>query len=241
MIVRPSKWMIEKGLFSKVILPDRRGEGLSTPLTKKLTINDHALDMKNLLDVLEIKEKVTAIGISYGGPIALTLANMDNRIDEVILISSSPSLKDVKGLSGFLYKHNLLAPLVKAFYKLNLGKDKFQYSNFENVYDLKSEKDITKLFTDAIRHTDKKMYQSLMLQNESTLDKDNSSIEKDMKINVPIYQVIGDKDEIWEVDLSPYAKRLPNVKRAIIPGANHKDCLLRAEEFYNALLRIYFE
>lgn len=35
MILRPAKWLIEQGFFNKVILPDRRGEGLSTPLTKK--------------------------------------------------------------------------------------------------------------------------------------------------------------------------------------------------------------
>lgn len=239
MIVRPSKWMMEKDLFSKVILPDRRGEGLSSPLTKKISIKEHAFDMKNLLDVLGIDEKITAIGISYGGPIALTLADIDNRIDEVILIASSPSLKDVKGFRGFLYKHNILEPIGRFFYKLYLGKDEPQYPNFENVYDLKSEKEIMKLFTNAIKHTDKKMYESLMLQNASTIDKENSSIDKDIKINTPIYQVIGEKDEIWETDLSEYKERFTDIKSSVILGANHKACLLRAEEFYNELFRIY--
>ncbi|KUO51171.1 MAG: hypothetical protein APF76_16910 [Desulfitibacter sp. BRH_c19] len=239
MLVRPSKWMIEKGLFNKVILPDRRGEGLSSPLTHKVTIKDHALDMKALLDVLDIKEKVTAIGISYGGPIALTLASHDQRVDEVILMASSPSLREVKGFKGYLYKHNLLEPIAKLFYKLNLGKKEIKYSNFEGVYDLESEKELIKLFTDAIKSTDKKMFESLILQNASTLDVDNSNIEQNIELKIPVYQVIGDKDEIWETDLNPYIERFPNIKNVIIPGANHKASLLRASEFYEALLRIY--
>jgi len=239
MLLRPAKWMIEKGLFSKVILPDRRGEGLSSPLTEKLTIKDHALDMKSLLDVIGLKDKITAIGLSYGGPIALTLADIDNRINEVILMASSPSLERVKGFRGFLYKHNILEPIVKFFYKLNLGKEEPRYPNFENVYDLESEKEIMKLFTDVIKHTDKNMYKSLILQNTSTLDRSNSSIAKDIALNIPIYQVIGERDEIWEVDVSSYKDRFPNLISTKIPGGNHKGCLLRASEFYEALLNIY--
>jgi len=239
MLLRPAKWMIEKGLFSRVILPDRRGEGFSSPLTKKLTIKDHAVDMKNLLDALGIEEKVTALGLSYGGAIALTLASLDNRIDEVILMASSPSLEEVKGFRGFLYKHNVLEPIVKIFYKLYLGKKELRYPSFENVYDLKNEKDIMKLFTDAMKHTDQKMYESLMLQNASTLDKNNSSITKDITLNIPIYQVIGEQDEIWETNISSYKSRFPKLNSIRIPGANHKGCLLRASEFYEALLNIY--
>lgn len=239
MLLRPAKWMVEKGMFSKVILPDRRGEGLSTPLTKKLTIKDHALDMKHLLDVLGIEEKVTALGLSYGGPIALTLANLDHRIDEVILMASSPSLEEAKGLNGFLYKHNLLEPMIKVFYKLNLGKEKQKYPDFEAVYDLKSEKEIMKMFVKAMKVTDKKMYESLMFQNASTLDKENSSISQNITLSIPIYQVIGDRDEIWETDLFPYKERFPNITSAKITGANHKGSLLRASEFYEALLNIY--
>jgi len=241
MLLRPAKWMIEKELFSKVILPDRRGEGFSTPLTKKITIHDHAMDMKSLLDTLGIEGKVTAIGLSYGGPIALTLASIDSRIDEVILMASSPSLNDVKGFRGFLYKYNILEPLVKIFYKLYLGKEEPEYPDFKNIYDLKSERDTEKLFIEAIKRTDKSMYKSLMLQNASTLDKDNSSISKDISLNIPIYQVIGEKDEIWETNLSSYKKRFSNIKSTIIPEASHKGCLLRAEEFYTALIKIYLE
>ena len=102
MIQRPAKWLIQQGFFNKIILPDRRGEGLSTPLTKKLSIKDHAKDMKALLNTLDIYENITVIGISYGGPIAIELASIDSRVEEIILMASSPSLREVKGIQGFL-------------------------------------------------------------------------------------------------------------------------------------------
>lgn len=239
MLLRPTKWLIEKGLFSKVILPDRRGEGFSTPLTSKLTIQDHAKDMKELLDKLSVSEKITAIGLSYGGPIALELAGMDSRIDEVILMASSASLKNVKGLRGFLYKSNLLEKITRVVYTKTLGKLPAEYPNFENVYDLKSDKELTKYFLEAIKRTDRGMLESFMLQNASTLDKANSAISPHIKLNIPVYQIIGSKDEIWETDMSQYRNRFTKIKSSMVSGEPHKGVILRAERFYEALLKLY--
>jgi len=239
MLLRPGKWLIEQGLFNKVILPDRRGEGLSTALKEKLKLKDHAKDMKGLLDTLGITEKITAIGISYGGPIALELAGMDDRIDEVILMASSPSLKEVKGLQGFLYRHGLLEKITKSFYKKNLGKLPMEYPDFEGVYDLRSNRELTKYFVDAMKKTDPAQMESLMLQNASTLDKENNGIGNAFTLNLPIYQVIGTKDEIWETNLKDYQDRFPNIKSFLIPREKHKGVILNAAPFYEGLKTIY--
>ncbi len=239
MLLRPAKWLIEQGLFTKVILPDRRGEGLSTPLTQKLTIQDHAKDMKALLDKLNLQEKITVIGISYGGPIAIELAGMDPRADEIILMASSPSLKKVKGIQGFLYRTNLLEKITKSFYKKNLGRFSSEYPSFEKVYDLKNNNELTKFFIKAINHTDKQMQESMMLQNASTLDQNNSAISPDIKLDIPIYQIIGSKDEIWETDITEYKNRFTNIKNCIIEGEGHKGVILNAGIFYEALKNIY--
>lgn len=238
MLLRPAKWMIEHELFSKVILPDRRGEGLSSPLREKLTIKDHAKDMKLLLDNLNVDGPITAIGLSYGGPIAIELAAMDSRINEVILMASSLTLKDVKGFRGFLYKHDLLTPIVKRYYKRNLGKYDYKYSDFESVYDLKTEKELMVFFTEEIKHTDKKMLESLLLQNASTLDQENNGVGSEIELDIPIYQVIGSQDEIWETNLETYRERFPNIKSTIIENENHKGVILNAHKFYEGLLSI---
>ena len=239
MLLRPAKWLIEQGLFAKVILPDRRGEGLSTPLTQKLAIRDHSMDMKALLDTLGIDEKITAIGISYGGPIAIELAGLDPRVDEIILMASSPSLKAVKGIQGFLYRSNLLEKITRYFYKKNLGKLPPEYPGFEKVYDLKDSKELTKYFVNAIKHTDSKLLESLMLQNASTLDHNNSAVSPDTKLDIPIFQVIGSKDEIWENNMDDYKNQFTNLKSFIVEGENHKGVILNAESFYAGLKNIY--
>jgi pimeloyl-ACP methyl ester carboxylesterase len=239
MLLRPAKWLIQQGLFSRVILPDRRGEGLSTPLTQKLTIQDHSKDMKALLNTLNINEKITAIGISYGGPIAIELAGLDSRVDEVILMASSPSLRNVKGIQGFLYKTNLLETITKSFYKKNLGKLPTEYPNFENVYDLTNNKELTKHFIEAIKHTDSNLLESLMLQNASTLDKNNSTVSRNTKLDIPIYQIIGSIDEIWETNISEYRNQFTNLKEFIVEGKKHKDVILNADLFYEGLNKIY--
>lgn len=239
MLLRPAKWMISKGLFGTIILPDKRGEGKSSTLSKQISIKDHAQDMKELLDNLSIKDKITAMGISYGGPTALTLADIDERIDEVVLFASSPSLKSAKGITGFLNKHNLLEPIVKSFYTKNVGKNSPEYANLDRIYDISDKKQLNKIFLDAIKSTEKSRLESLLIQNSATLDPSNSSIEEDIKMDIPVYQVIGDKDEIWETDLSEYSKRLSNIKSIKVKKADHKSSLLRAGEFYEQFLKLY--
>lgn len=239
MLLRPAKWLIEQELFSKVILPDRRGEGLSSPLVQIFSIKEHAMDMKILLDTLEINEKITAMGISYGGPIAIELSGLDSRVDEVILVASSPSLKEVKGVQGFLYRTKLLDKIIRNFYKKNLGRFPVEYPDFESVYDLKDSKELTKFFTKAIKKTDSKMLESLMFQNISTLNPTNSAVCPDTKLDIPFFQIIGSKDEIWETNLNDYKNQFPKIKTFIVEGQNHKGVLLNAELFYEGLKEIY--
>lgn len=239
MLLRPAKWLIEQGMFAKVILPDRRGEGLSTPLTQPLSLKDHAQDMQALLNTLAIDGNISTAGISYGGPIALELAALDNRVAEVILMASSPSLRGAQGVQGFLYRRGWLDKIVRNFYKKNLGKLPAAYPDFEPVYDLKSNRELTQFFTRAIQQTDRRMMESLMFQNASTLDPANSAVSSDLKLDIPLFQVIGSKDEIWETDLRAYKDQFPNITSFLVEGEDHKGVILRAEVFYEGLQQIY--
>lgn len=235
-VLRPSYWMLEKGIFSKIIMPDRRGAGNSSPIDKVMTYADNAWDMKKLLDRMSINEKITVIGISYGGPIALTLAGMDSRVERVILIASSPSLKPANGFIGFLYRKGLLDKLVKGVYKKTIGKLESQYADFDKSYEAKGDGDLKKIFLEAIKHMPKDRLDSLLMENASTCSLDNQAISKDIKISVPVYRVIGTKDETWEVDLGDtYKNQISDIKSSYIKDAAHKDVFFRAQEFYEAL------
>ncbi|MCX7771800.1 MAG: alpha/beta hydrolase [Clostridia bacterium] len=237
---RPARWLIQEGLFHEIILPDRRGAARSAPLDKLMTYEDNAKDLKELLDAMRIQNKITAIGISYGGPIALTLAALDPRIEEVILVASSPSLKPATGLVGFLYRKKLLDKIVAKVYKRLVGKKDAQYPSFDAAYDAKNVGDLKKIFAEAIMKTPKERFDSLLYENASTCDLNNQAISGSIILHTPIYRVIGTKDETWEVDLKDsYQGRLTQIKTSYIEGASHKDVFFRAEEFYQALKTLY--
>jgi pimeloyl-ACP methyl ester carboxylesterase len=235
-VSRPSYWLLNQGYFTKIIMPDRRGAANSSPITARMTYEDNARDMKQLLDNMGVTGKITAIGISYGGPIALTLAAIDERVEQVILVASSPSLKPAKGIVGLLYRKGLLEKMVKSIYSKQIGKLCEQYPDFDNAYDAKSITELKKIFMMAIQHTSKNRLQSLLLENASTCDSMNACIDKRLKINVPVLRVIGTKDETWEVELGDrYKDQIPNMETTYIQGAGHKDVFFRASDFYNAL------
>lgn len=238
-VYRPSCWLINRGAFSSVILPDRRGAGRSSPITSVMTYEENALDMRGLLDAMGISGKVTAIGVSYGGPIALTLAAIDSRVDEVMLVASSPSLRPARGLAGFLYRRGLLERLVKSVYSKSIGTMETAYPDFDGAYDASGVSGLKKLFMDAIRRIDRSRLNSLLLENASTCALQNAAVDARLHVGVPVYRVIGTRDETWEVDTaSRYDGQIPLMKSAYIPGAGHKDVFFRAEAFYTALCEL---
>lgn len=79
----------------------------------------------------------------------------------------------------------------------------------------------------------------LMYQNASTLDPNNSAVSSDIKLDIPMYQIIGSKDEIWETNIDEYRNNFTNLKQFIVKDANHKDVLLQAGIFYEGLNSIY--
>ena len=93
-------------------------------------------------------------------------------------------------------------------------------------------------FTEEIKQTDTKMMESLLLQNASTLDQKNNGVDSENELNIPIYQVIGGNDEIWETNLEGYKDRFPNIKSKIIENENHKGVILNAHKFYEGLLKM---
>ena len=83
------------------------------------------------------------------------------------------------------------------------------------------------------------MLGSILYQNASTLDRNNNGISEGFNLDIPIFQVIGSKDEIWETDIMPYKTRFSTIKSKILQGYEHKDAILKADFFYDAVLEIY--
>lgn len=235
-VSRPSYWLLNRGLFSSVIMPDRRGAGKSSAITSVMTYEENAKDMKELLDSMGVTGDITAIGVSYGGPIALTLAAIDKRVKEVCLVASSPSLMPAKGLVRVLYKTGMLEKLAGAVYRKLIGTEGSEYPDFDGAYSAKGEGDLKNIFLTAVKRTERSRLDSLLLENASTCDVKNAAIGEQFCVNVPVYRVIGTGDATWEGDLgSKYEKRITKLVTSYIRGASHKDVFFRAPEFYEAL------
>lgn len=237
LIERPSRHLINDGFFDRIYLPDRRGDGASSPLTHCATIHEHAEDMARMLNALQETGPLTAMGVSYGGPIALELAGLDPRMERVVLVASSPNLNQNNGIARFLLKSGILRPLMKSSYRANLGKLPPQYPDFDPAYDARRPGELVKMFTDALKHTPRDRMDSMIYSLEATLEEASASASSDLKLDLPVLQVIGEKDEIWGSDLlAEYRVRFPHFRQyRVVGGRIHKDVFLKPDLFYNQL------
>lgn len=238
---RPSRWMIDRGLFDDIILPDRRGAGNSSPLTKSTSISEQAEDMKLLLDAMGASGPITAIGASYGGPIALELAHIDSRVERVVLVAASPTLLQTKGIIKFLVDSGIYKRMMSLVFKMYVGKKDPMYFDMDSAYD-RPVSEYKKIFVEGLQHTPKDRLESLLIETESLFDKANMSVSEDVKLDIPVLQIIGDRDEVWGCEMpEEYMKNYPKLKRAIIKGAIHKDVFFKADMFYEETARLLRE
>ena len=86
-------WISSLNLWSdhfQLILPDLRGHGLSSTLTKPFRHDDAAVDMFALLDYLGITS-FSGVGVSAGGNVLLHMATKQpNRAKAIVVVSATP-------------------------------------------------------------------------------------------------------------------------------------------------------
>lgn len=243
-IERPSRWLIDQDVYDTVIMPDRRGCGNSSPWDHKPTIRDQAEDMKSLLDALQINESVDVLGLSAGGPIALTLAYMDDRVRLVGLISSSPTLKQIAWPWNWLIAIGLVPFIMKMMYRREIGKAEPKYIDYDFMYEWENptRQERWEHFKDVLRHTPADRLDSVMYEFTSTLDPANAEIPDEVQLDIPVLQVIGTEDETWGSDMpEKYVQRFPQLRRRLIEGADHGASLTRSEEFHRAFAQLLQE
>ena len=135
LVERPSRWLIDRGLYDTVIMPDRRGCGASSPWTHKPTIRDQATDMQALLNALDIAGPLDLLGLSTGGPIALTAAYLDDRARLVGLIASSPTLQQIAWPWNWLIRSGLVPAIMKLVFRREIGKAEPRYIDYDFIHD----------------------------------------------------------------------------------------------------------
>ncbi|MDP4191410.1 MAG: alpha/beta hydrolase [Bacteroidota bacterium] len=232
LLERPARWLINKGVFREIIIPDRRGAGGSSPFTQVTSLDEQAEDIMLLLNKLGYKKKIIALGASLGGPISMLLASKDSRITEVILLASSFRMNLTRGKFHYLYKTGVMLFFIKLALSLFTGNSDMHYVNMDFVYDKHNTLGLIVAQIKILRQLNKKHLRSFYFMAESAFNKMNMDITDRVKLSIPITQIIGSKDKVWGKNISQEElKQYPGFRQEIIKGAHHRDLFLRADEF----------
>ena len=68
-----ARWLLRVGSFARVIMFDKRGTGLSDPVSEAPSLDLRMDDVRAVMDAVEI-ERAALLGISEGGPLATLFA-----------------------------------------------------------------------------------------------------------------------------------------------------------------------
>jgi pimeloyl-ACP methyl ester carboxylesterase len=68
-----ARWLLRLGSFARVIMFDKRGTGLSDPVSEAPSLDFRMDDVRAVIDAVEI-ERAALLGISEGGPLATLFA-----------------------------------------------------------------------------------------------------------------------------------------------------------------------
>lgn len=235
-VERPARWLVDQKVYGRIILPDRRGNGASSPLNHIPTFRDHAEDMRALLDALGETGPLDVMGISYGGPIALTHAAIDDRVERAILFASSPAMH-FSWPWNWLIRSGLIPFFMKRMYRREVGKAEPRYADMDVAYEQRTKDEDWETYKRALNHTPAERLESILYEFQANQKPAYTRIDDDLRLEKPVLRVIGSEDQTWGSDWPPaYQARFPNFHEAIVPGADHKDAIREADRFLEKLV-----
>ncbi len=115
--------------FRRVIAIDITGFGASKKLERAYSLDDYVFDVLSVINELNLLE-YDVLAHSFGGRIAIKLANIDNRLDKLILTGSA-GLKPRRTLKYYfkVYSYKLLKKLFKNKQFKNFGSNEYKMLN----------------------------------------------------------------------------------------------------------------
>ena len=201
----------------RVITYDKRGHGLSNKPISKITIEDLALDISDLLEHLKIK-KVNFVGISIGGMIAQKLASIrPNLINKLILCDTAVKIGnyDIWNERIKLLKKKGLIGITDSIIERWFSKN-FILSNFNEIQVYKNMLNTTSIkgyieCCEAIKEADLSMNAQL--------------------IKNPTLVLVGSNDQSTPPKLvQSTAKLIKNSKFHMIKNSGHLPCIDNPDE-----------
>lgn len=213
----------------KMLLHDFKGQLKSSKPQGPYTFEEHAMELKELMDSLQIKN-ASLIGTSYGGEVALRFAvKYPESVKKMVIIDSVSELDEVlrffiKGWISLARKEN--------------GKEFFygiMPSIYSDSYIRKNYKELEKraLATDKMP----KEYFKGQIYLYETFLQDVYMTKELHKIKSPTLVICGEKDILKPLKFSQIiANNVPNSEFVIIPDCGHVAIFEKPDELASILL-----
>ncbi|MBY8989985.1 MAG: alpha/beta hydrolase [Candidatus Lokiarchaeota archaeon] len=210
----------------KVIWFDNRGVGSSDRPNIPYTIEMLVEDLKGLMDFLEI-QKAHLIGHSLGSFIAQNFALIyPERVDKLILLSTTAGLPDKKGVDIFknnqiaLYEARVVDPILGFYTKM-----KVRFTR-EFLKMMKSEptKKFYAIFSaeDLIKSENVNPWTLQDIVNHSYALADHNTLDNLHKIKHKTLIIAGEKDRLTpKISNEQVQKEIPNSELKVISGGHY--------------------
>ena len=193
----------------KVVCVDLRGHGLSSAPPGPYSITDLALDVHNLIQMLNLG-KVCLVGLSTGGRVATRLAlDYPDDLSELVLVStnSEPAL-EIKGELTELSKIALAGNVLDAV-------QKFYSKHYQRLAQVSPEL-VDKLIK-GWRGKNGDGFAGVA----TAISEMDSVTSRVSKIKVPTLAIAGELDPPCHPYLAWYEREIENCKGFIMPGSGH--------------------
>ena len=228
-------WNSQIKYFSKkyrVIAIDLYGFGASTGPLRDCKYEDHALDIRNLLNQMKIK-KIHLVGWSLGGGIAIKFAHLyPQMVDKLVLVGTTPKL-----IASDDFPHGLPPENAKAF--LDLMESDYQ-KGIESFIAMQVPETNNQFALDTLNRVVPKTSQTVaMRQFAATGDID---LREDAKaIMVKTLVITGELDQVNTKEAGKYlAELIPNSSFICMNGLGHVPFMTAPEKF-NEILKEFLK
>lgn len=207
----------------RVIVPDLRGFGRSASLPPARSAFEHADDLAELLDRLNLR-RATVIGLSMGGYIAFAMMRRHpDRIGALVLadtraLPDSAEAKENRDVNIELVRREGAKVLMEKLRPALLAEDA-------------SEEAVAKALSIGSSQSTEGIANALMALRDRPDSRDLLP-----SIHVPTAVIVGEHDTLSPVtEMKEMADAIPNASFTVIPSAGHLANLEKPEDFNAAL------
>ena len=193
----------------RVIAPDFRGHGQSSPSSTSFSIQDLARDIKALVTTLALKE-FHLVGFSLGGMVAFSLAGMlPSKVCSLVIINSAPQVANSRWQLKFQLALRLI--IIRC-----LGMQRLGVIIGKKLFDSETQAHLADAFAKQMARTDAATYrQTLTAISQFSLGFSLSCI------TMPVLVVSADNDYTSIAVKQAYTEQLPNAQLVIIENSKH--------------------